>query len=201
MLRVTLLFVAGFTAVFVALGAGATALGEALRANLAVATRLAGWVVLGFGVLLIVLSLSSSPRFRVRDPGTAGRDPTRTPRGVGSSADGTGVRLRMDPLHRPGARCDPHHCRPAAERGEGMLLLLVYGLGLGVPFVLAGMGLSRALGAARWLRGHSRGIGVFSGVALAGFGLLMITGGLSVIAGWVTDFFLNTPLARIIESI
>ena len=59
MLRATGLFVA--TAVFVALGAGATAIGSALRANLDLAERVAGWVVVGFGVLL-VLSLSNSPR-------------------------------------------------------------------------------------------------------------------------------------------
>ena len=62
MLRATGLFVAGFTAVFVALGAGATAIGSALRANLDLAERVAGWVVVGFGVLLLVMSLSNSPR-------------------------------------------------------------------------------------------------------------------------------------------
>ena len=61
MLRATGLFVAGF-AVFVALGAGATAIGSALRANLDLAERVAGWVVVGFGVLLLVMSLSNSPR-------------------------------------------------------------------------------------------------------------------------------------------
>ena len=75
-----------------------------------------------------------------------------------------------------------------------MLLLLFYGLGLGVPFVVAGVALGRALGAVRWLRRHSRAIGVASAVALISFGVIMITGNLSVIASWVTEFFESTPL-------
>ena len=78
--------------------------------------------------------------------------------------------------------------------GRGMLLLLFYGLGLGVPFVAAGAALGRALGAVRWLRRHSRAIGVASAVALISFGMIMITGNLSVIASWVTEFFESTPL-------
>ena len=38
-------------------------------------------------------------------------------------------------------------------------------------------------------------------MALIGFGLIMITGNLSVIAGWVTEFFESTPLRGIIDSI
>ena len=83
----------------------------------------------------------------------------------------------------------------------GMLLLLFYGLGLGVPFVVAGVALGRALGAVRWLRRHSRAIGVASAVALISFGVIMITGNLSVIASWVTEFFDRLRCARIIDSI
>ena len=61
--------------------------------------------------------------------------------------------------------------------------------------------LGRALGAVRWLRRHSRAIGVASAVALISFGVIMITGNLSVIASWVTEFFESTPLREIIDSI
>ena len=61
MLRVTLLFVAGFTAVFVALGASATSLGRWLITNQRVATTIAGWVVIVFGLLIVVLALWNSP--------------------------------------------------------------------------------------------------------------------------------------------
>jgi cytochrome c-type biogenesis protein len=71
--------------------------------------------------------------------------------------------------------------------GQGMALLLAYALGLGVPFILAGVGMTRAFGAVRWMRKYLRPINVASGVLLAGFGVLMITGQINVLSGWVSD--------------
>ncbi|MEX2418769.1 MAG: cytochrome c biogenesis CcdA family protein, partial [Acidimicrobiia bacterium] len=61
MLRVTLLFVAGFTAVFVALGATATSLRGLLVRNESTILAVAGWIVLGMG-LFIALSALINPR-------------------------------------------------------------------------------------------------------------------------------------------
>jgi len=69
MLRVTVLFVAGFTVVFVALGAIATSVGDFLVHNQQSAQRLAGWAVIGFGILVIVYAtgLSSTLSRLLRD--------------------------------------------------------------------------------------------------------------------------------------
>ena len=61
MLGVTLLFVAGFTAVFVTLGATATSLGKTLLRNQGAITTIAGWVVVAFG-LFIAVSAVWSPK-------------------------------------------------------------------------------------------------------------------------------------------
>jgi cytochrome c-type biogenesis protein len=201
MLRATSLFVAGFTAVFVALGAGATAIGSALRANLDLAERVAGWVVVGFGVLLLVMSLSTSPRLSGL---TRERRIDVRPTRLGMWAPpmmGVAFGFAWTPCIGPVLGAILTTAAVQESVGRGMLLLLFYGLGLGVPFMLAGVALGRAMGAVGWLRRHSRAIGVFSSVALIGFGLIMITGNLSVIASWVTEFFESTPLRGIIDSI
>jgi cytochrome c biogenesis protein CcdA len=58
----------------------------------------------------------------------------------------------------------------AGTAAAGALLLLVYALGLGVPFILTGLAFTRAVKALRWVRRFTRPIEVFSGVALTTVG-------------------------------
>ncbi|MCL5958176.1 MAG: cytochrome c biogenesis protein CcdA, partial [Chloroflexi bacterium] len=58
---------------------------------------------------------------------------------------------------------------------QGALLLLVYSLGLGVPFVLVGLGFSRAMGALGWVKRHYAVINAVSGSLLVGVGVLFLT--------------------------
>jgi cytochrome c-type biogenesis protein len=59
---------------------------------------------------------------------------------------------------------------------RGVVLLVAYCAGLGVPFVLIALGAGRAVRAQVWLRAHSRRIQVLGGVALVVVGLLLATG-------------------------
>ncbi len=200
MLRTTSLFVAGFTLVFLALGAGATSIGQFLNRNSGLTTRLAGWVVLAFGVLLVAISLSDSGLLARL---TRERRLDVRPSRLGAWAPpvmGIAFGFAWTPCIGPVLGIILTTAAVQETLGRGMLLLFVYALGLGVPFVLAGVGLSRAFRAMRLIRRHLRPINVTSGLLLAGFGVIMITGQLSVISGWVTDLFINTPLGRIIES-
>jgi cytochrome c-type biogenesis protein len=56
---------------------------------------------------------------------------------------------------------------------QGSLLLLVYSLGLAVPFLLVGLGFARVMGAARWFRDHYDVVRVVSGAILVAIGLLL----------------------------
>jgi cytochrome c-type biogenesis protein len=56
---------------------------------------------------------------------------------------------------------------------QGSLLLLVYSLGLAVPFVLVGIGFDRAMAASRWLRDRYAAIRFVSGAVLVALGLLL----------------------------
>jgi cytochrome c-type biogenesis protein len=83
----------------------------------------------------------------------------------------------------------------AAGRGaaggpaEGAFLLAVYSLGLGVPFIVAGLGVSKLAGAMRWFRRYARTVNVVSGALLVAVGLLLATGQFFQLSIWFQRTF------------
>jgi cytochrome c-type biogenesis protein len=75
--------------------------------------------------------------------------------------------------------------------GEGVLLLIVYALGLGVPFVLAGLAVDRSLSVIRGIRPHMLAIERVSGVLVIGMGVLLFTEQLTRITSLLTRVFGN----------
>ncbi|HEU4488942.1 MAG TPA: cytochrome c biogenesis protein CcdA, partial [Actinomycetota bacterium] len=69
--------------------------------------------------------------------------------------------------------------------GEGALLLAVYSLGLGVPFILAGLGVARLAGAVSWLRAHTRLLNFAGGALLVIVGLLFVTDRVTELSAWM----------------
>jgi cytochrome c-type biogenesis protein len=59
---------------------------------------------------------------------------------------------------------------------KGAALLVVYSLGLGLPFMLVGLGADRLVGRLRWVRKHYRAIAGASGALLVTVGILLMTG-------------------------
>jgi len=195
MLRVTLLFVAGFTTVFVALGATATSLGSSLLRNSGTITVWAGWIVIAMGIFIAVSAVWSPtllmPLMRER------RLEVRPSR-LGAWAPpvmGVAFGFGWTPCIGPTLAAILTIAATEDTVGQGMFLLFVYSLGLGVPFVLAGIGISKAYSAFGWLKRHFTPITVGSGVLLAFFGLLMVTGRLVDLSRWFQDllpeFFWN----------
>jgi cytochrome c-type biogenesis protein len=88
----------------------------------------------------------------------------------------------------------------AAGRGseggvtEGAALLGVYSLGLGVPFVAAGLGVTRLAGVVAWLRRHARKVSLVSGLLLVGMGILFVTNQLFQISIWMQKTFVALNL-------
>ncbi len=79
-----------------------------------------------------------------------------------------------------------------ASAGRGALLSLAYCLGLGVPFVLAGLAFRRVLGASAWTRRHQAWVSRAGGLMLVAVGVLLLTGGwdlwVAQMRGWVPGF-------------
>jgi cytochrome c-type biogenesis protein len=75
--------------------------------------------------------------------------------------------------------------------GAGVLLLLVYAVGLGVPFLLAGLAVDRSLSVMRSVRPHMLAIERVSGALLIGMGILLFTQQLTRITSLLTRVFGN----------
>ena len=79
--------------------------------------------------------------------------------------------------------------------GQAMLLSSGYALGLGIPFLLIGLGMNRAVQAVKKLRPYLRHIQIASGIFLIAFGLLLVTNRMTTIAIWAQQngFYLDLP--------
>ncbi len=84
---------------------------------------------------------------------------------------------------------------------QGMLLLLVFSLGLGVPFILAGVGLARAFRAMKAMRRFMRPVNIGAGVLMGVFGLVLFTGNIGRVSGWFISVFEGIPLLEQLASI
>jgi cytochrome c-type biogenesis protein len=164
------LFVLGFSAVFVTLGVTAGALGGFLESYRAGLNRLAGAFMILMG--LFVLGFVRAPmlyrerRFHFID----------RPYGpLGTVALGMAFGFGWTPCVGPVLATILLYAGSTETAQEGGLLLLVYSLGLGLPFVAAALGLNRAVRGLAWLKRHFVAINVASGALLIGMGVLFLT--------------------------
>jgi cytochrome c-type biogenesis protein len=74
------------------------------------------------------------------------------------------------------------------------LLLAAYSAGLGVPFILAGLGISRLTTALKWLRTHTRTLNLIGGSLLVIVGILLMTDQLFRLSAWMQTSFTNLGL-------
>jgi cytochrome c-type biogenesis protein len=161
-------FIAGFTAVFVALGALAGLAGGFVGENQLVLLKVAGVVVVVFGFAFMGL-LPFPFLERLAAPGLVERA-----RGSGSSAFlGGAFALCAAPCVGPVLASILALASEGRTAAQGSLLLLVYSAGLAVPFLLVGVGFDRAMTAFRWLRDRYGVLRVVSGALLVGLGLLL----------------------------
>jgi cytochrome c-type biogenesis protein len=190
-LRGTLFFVGGFSLVFVAIGAAATSVGQFLRLNQVLLTQVAGVVIILFGLVVLASALGKGRwvQYLLRER----RLDVRVDRlgSWGAPVMGMAFAFAWTPCIGPVLAAIIVLAGTLETVGAGMVLLAAFSLGLGVPFVLAGLGLSRSF---RGLRRHLRTINLVSGSMLVGFGVLMLTNRIGLIAGWVSELFYRLGL-------
>jgi cytochrome c-type biogenesis protein len=177
-------FVAGFSAVFIAFGASASALGLLLQRYRYEANLAAGVLVIGFGLFMLGLWrwlpwLQRDLRLHVR---LAGGNP------VAAFALGVAFAFGWTPCIGPilGAILA---LSAVQTSGAGIGLLGAYALGLGVPFLATALFVDRATGVLRGLRGFGAGLQIFGGVMLVVLGVAMITGWLTMFSYWLLESF------------
>ena len=166
-----LLFIGGFAAVFTALGAFTGAVTKVLRSQAGV--RISGAIIIAFGVLMLLyaLRLGSPSLFAERRPLLSRVRPGRAwafPLGV---AFGAGWTPSNGPVLAGVLAI-------AAVRGgslRGASLLFVYSVGLGIPFLLVGLGIRKLMGALDWVKRNYHWIAGISGAVMIAIGVLVVT--------------------------
>jgi cytochrome c-type biogenesis protein len=181
--RASLPFIAGFTVVFVVLGAGAAAVGTAVSAS--AQKDVAGFVLVVLGLAFV--GLLPVPE-RVVAPGllTSARS-----RGSGALLGGAFAVCAAPCIGTVLAAV----LVLASDTGtvlRGAVLLAAYALGLGAAFVVAGVAFTRAMAAFRWVRDRYTVIQVVSGLTLVALGLLLF---------FHRDWWLHVALNRTLDAI
>ncbi len=169
LLRATLLFVAGFTVVFVALGAGASAVGRTLLDHQRGLNQIAGVLVIAMGVVVAGLL---SPAVMQRE-----RRVHVSPAALGGWAPpvmGMAFAFGWSPCIGPVLAGVLTLASTEATIGRGVLLLAAYSLGLGVPFVASGLAFARLSRVFGWFKRHFRAVNLVSGALLVAFGTLLL---------------------------
>jgi cytochrome c-type biogenesis protein len=183
------LFVLGFTVVFIVLIALASAVSFALREHLDLLTRVGGGVVIALALVFLgVGSARGTQRtLALRWKPAAGL--------AGAPLLGAAFALGWAPCTGPTLAAILALTAPLSADsgavGRGIVLAVAYSLGLGVPFILIAAGYSRAGRAGTWLRRHSRGIHLFGGTLLLAVGIFMVTGVWTDLVAWVQTAFVG----------
>jgi cytochrome c-type biogenesis protein len=177
-------FVIGFSLVFISLGASATAIGTLLMEHLSLLGKIAGVVIILFGLhmmgVLKIGMLYSEKRMQ-----TSGK-----PAGFfGAMLVGIAFAFGWTPCIGPILAAILAVAATQESVGEGVRLLAVYSAGLGVPFIATSLAINKFFAASARIRKHYHTIEVTSGVLLVVVGVLIFTNRFTVIAQLLTPYF------------
>jgi cytochrome c-type biogenesis protein len=178
------LFVLGFTAVFVAFGAAFGGLGRLMLTYADVLNRIFGviTIVVGLGFLGWLPLLQRTKRLTARP--AAGL--------AGAPLLGIVFGLGWTPCLGPTLSAVYSLAFTEATATRGAILGVAYCLGLGVPFVLVALGARWAMGATTYLRTHARTVTRIGGAVLVVVGLLLVTGAWTEIMQWLRSWLAAT---------
>lgn len=176
-----LFFIGGFTIVFVALGAGASAIGQALSDHRDTLNLVAGILVMCFG--LFMLFEHKLPPTLLRRVGFADRQQVGS--NFGAGLFGVTFALAWSPCIGPTLGAALTLASGAESPWSGATLLAIFSIGLGVPFLAVSLAADKAHQRLAPIRRHMGTIRTVSGVILVVFGLLVATGLLADMSNWL----------------
>ena len=180
----SVMFIAGFSLTFMALGASATWLGQVLAARMRLLSQIAGLIIIVFGIHLLgivkINFLYKDKRFHSIEK----------PRGVlGALVLGLAFAFGWTPCIGPILAGILTIASTKQTVAQGVFLLAIYSMGLGIPFVLTSLGLNKFLAFYSRFKRHFHAVEMVSGALVIAVGVLILTNNLSRLAAWFT--FLN----------
>jgi cytochrome c-type biogenesis protein len=182
-----LLFVAGFTVVFGATSILVLGVSDAVLDNVMLLERIGGVVTIVMGLVFIGLVPLLQRDVRVHAAPKAGL--------LGAPLLGAVFALGWTPCLGPtltGVMSVAAGTQVGSGTVRGVLLVLAYCLGLGVPFVVLALGARWAVRATGWLRRHVRGVQITGGVLLLCVGFALVTGLWGDLVDWLRDSVVTT---------
>jgi cytochrome c-type biogenesis protein len=179
----SLTFILGFSIVFIALGASASAIGHFVLAKKALFSRIAGAVIIVFGLhtmgVLRIEWLYQEKRLQTqRQPGGP----------FGALLVGIAFAFGWTPCIGPILAGILAIAATRSGVDEGIRLLAAYSLGLGVPFFATALAINKFFGALARIRRHYHKIEIASGALLVVIGLLIFTDRFTIIAQWLSPY-------------
>jgi cytochrome c-type biogenesis protein len=176
----SLMFILGFTVVFVALGAVATGVGQLARAYKKELTLIAGIIVIIFGLHLTgILKIKALYADKRLHSVKGGKSP------IGAFLVGFAFAFGWTPCIGPILTPILGMAGNADTVTKGILLLWVYSLGLAVPFLVTSLLLDRFMEFYGGFRRHLHKVEVVSGVLLMVIGVLFVTHRFTILSGWL----------------
>ena len=167
----SVMFILGFTLVFVALGAAASGVGQLVNTYKKYLTWIGGIIIIIFGIhltgLLKIKALYADKRLHSIK---GGKSP------IGAFLVGFAFAFGWTPCIGPILGSILLLASERASLPKGILLLWVYSLGLAVPFLLTSLGIDRFLGFYGRFRRHLNTVEILSGVLLIAIGGLILAG-------------------------
>jgi cytochrome c-type biogenesis protein len=191
-LQHALLFVLGFTLIFVALGASATVLGRLLLAYRVWITRVGGALVVLFGLYLL-----GAIRVRAFDRERRVHLATKPVGYLGSVLVGVAFGAGWTPCLGPILGAILTYTAATADLGRGLPLLLAYSMGLALPFLVAAVAVERFLETVARLRPHLARVSQLSGALLVVVGALMMFDYFTVLATYLQGLTPEALRARL----
>jgi cytochrome c-type biogenesis protein len=179
----SLAFVIGFSIVFVALGASATAIGKFMFARLPLLSKIAGAILIVFGLhtmgLFRLAFLDAEKRVHAR----------RKPAGpFGAMLVGVAFAFGWTPCIGPILGGILAIAGSKNSVSEGVTLLAVYSLGLGIPFLITSLAINQFFAATKRIRKYYHAIELTSGALIVAVGVLILTGQLTIITRYLQPY-------------
>src|SRR5262245_18201025 len=177
----SIMFIVGFSITFILLGASASWIGQILAERMSLLRRIAGLVLIVFGIHLTGLFKIN---FLYRDKRFHN---VEKPRGfLGALVLGLAFAFGWTPCIGPMLAGILTIASTKENVTEGMFLLTVYSAGLGIPFLLTSVALNRFLSFYGRFKKHFHAVEVVSGALVIAIGMLIMTGSLTRIAAYFT---------------
>ena len=180
-LKNSLFFIAGFSLIFILLGASSSFLGEMLSEYQAAIRKIGGAMIVVMGLyiagILKIGFLSREKRLHLRNK----------PAGLlGSFLVGTAFAAGWTPCIGPVLGSILLYAGTAHSVSSGIELLTAYALGFGIPFLITSLAINTALSYFRKINRFMRAVSVISGLFLVAAGVMLFTGTLNVLSKYMT---------------